>query len=343
MDIKPNWKPPSNIPKADICLAVANEATTLIDSQMPDISESFPIHKRLVARISLSDGWLGFVLNFKGSGAPQIDKLNGQEFSDLSLAATTSITRDHANLNETLGVEYFNYEKFTYIGPWDEQMVCWPHIVQHLTDWMNSYVIPEVIRRNTSRVLRAIPPPPTYKYNEINKSLWILECEESSQQGTAFFLGEVGIVTCEHVLGKHTMAFQADSIHDKRHVQIIAKNRDIDLAILKIEGEIEGELMKGSADTLSQMDQIAVFGYPNYRVGDTGTITPGTVAGFRPVSGIRRILTNAPIIAGASGAPVLDSSGLVIGVAATGADRMENAFETEHHSIIPIDALNYLV
>jgi S1-C subfamily serine protease len=95
-----------------------------------------------------------------------------------------------------------------------------------------------------------------------------------------------------------------------------------------------------TADDLRQMAHLAICGYPNYRLGDTGTIVPGLVVGFRTVSGIRRILTNAPIVAGASGAPVLNASGMVIGVAVTGADRMENAQDTEDHSIIPIDALN---
>ncbi|WP_419866558.1 hypothetical protein [Methylomonas koyamae] len=71
-------------------------------------------------------------------------------------------------------------------------------------------------------------------------------------------------------------------------------------------------------------------------------VIPGLVVGFRPVTGIQRILTNAPIVAGASGAPVLDATGCVIGVAATGKDRMEDVQDTEHHSIIPIDALKFL-
>lgn len=191
-------------------------------------------------------------------------------------------------------------------------------------------------------MLRAVPLPPIYNFNDVSKALWILECEESSQQGTAFYLEGIGLVTCEHVLGSNTMAFQVDSIHHRRPVKIIAKNKDLDLAIIQVDGSINGELRKGTADKLSQMDHIAIFGYPNYRLGDTGVVVPGLVVGFRPVTGIQRILTNAPIVAGASGAPALDATGCVIGVAATGKDRMEDVQDTEHHSIIPIDALKFL-
>lgn len=54
------------------------------------------------------------------------------------------------------------------------------------------------------------------------------------------------------------------------------------------------------------------------------------------------ILTDAPLIAGNSGGPVLDSHNQLIGVVVTGADRLENAQKTEKHGVIPIDALNYL-
>jgi S1-C subfamily serine protease len=90
------------------------------------------------------------------------------------------------------------------------------------------------------------------------------------------------------------------------------------------------------------MDHVVVTGFPNFKIGDSGVIMPGLVVGFRPVSGVRRILTNALIIAGNSGGPVFDTGHRVIGIAVTGADRMEEAIETENYGIIPVDAINYL-
>jgi S1-C subfamily serine protease len=83
-------------------------------------------------------------------------------------------------------------------------------------------------------------------------------------------------------------------------------------------------------------------GFPNYRISDSGISIPGLVVGFRTISGLRRILTNASIIAGNSGGPVFDERSRVIGIAVTRADRMEEANETENHGIIPVNAINYL-
>jgi S1-C subfamily serine protease len=90
------------------------------------------------------------------------------------------------------------------------------------------------------------------------------------------------------------------------------------------------------------MDHLAVSGFPNWRGGDSGVVMPGIVVGFRTVTGVRRILTNAGIVAGMSGGPVLAAGNVVIGIAVTGADSMATVQETENHGIIPIDALKLL-
>ena len=43
-----------------------------------------------------------------------------------------------------------------------------------------------------------------------------------------------------------------------------------------------------------------------------------------------------------NGGPVITAGNKVIGVAVTGAERMEESQETENHGIIPIDALAFL-
>lgn len=61
-----------------------------------------------------------------------------------------------------------------------------------------------------------------------------------------------------------------------------------------------------------------------------------------PKSGIQRMLTNARIVGGMSGGPVVGPMNTVIGVCVTGADRFESAEDTEDHGVIPIDAIDLL-
>ena len=177
--------------------------------------------------------------------------------------------------------------------------------------------------------------------NRIYGALWVLECEQDCIQGTGFALEGIGLVTCAHVLGSDTRAFRFDSPATKHPVQVLSKHDTVDLAILSL-GSSPESLEEGDPKPLKAMEHILVAGHPNYRLGDTPIVVSGLIAGFRMKSGVRRLLTNAPIVAGASGGPVLDGSGKVIGIAVTGAKSFSKAPETEDHGIIPIDALKLL-
>lgn len=174
--------------------------------------------------------------------------------------------------------------------------------------------------------------------------IWILESDIKMNQGTAFMLKDVGFVTCSHVLTEGIMAFHSSDVTKRYPVSILKQNKILDLALINISGYESqyNHLELGNSDVIEQMESIYIAGYPNYRLGDSGIINPGIVTGFRNISGIRRILTNAPIVAGNSGGPVLNSSGEVIGVAVTGSDCMETAIETEFHSIVPINAIRLI-
>ena len=182
-----------------------------------------------------------------------------------------------------------------------------------------------------------------YDTEAILAEVYVLESEAEAIQGTCFNLAGVGLVTCAHVLRPGLYAFSPSDVARRYPVEVLSSNPAVDIAIVQApELELGEGLPKGSADDAQQMDEIIVAGYPNYRLGDSGVVMPGSVTGFRTVSGIRRILVSASIVAGSSGGPVLNKQGHVIGIAVTGADRMEDAGETEHHGVVPIDALTFL-
>jgi hypothetical protein len=183
---------------------------------------------------------------------------------------------------------------------------------------------------------------PVINARSLYRAVWVLECEESMRQGTAFMLEGVGLITCQHVLGPKTEAFLPPDITTKYTVEVIAQDTDLDLAILRITGSGYEALRAGTTDDLVQMDDVVLAGFPNYRIGDSLNIKLGRVVGFRPVTGIRRILIDAAIVAGNSGGPVLNRRNEVIGVAVTGAEIEAMTAETENHGVIPINALRHL-
>jgi hypothetical protein len=173
--------------------------------------------------------------------------------------------------------------------------------------------------------------------------VFVLESETDLVQGTAFHLKGVGLVTCEHVLGRDLILFRPDNVSRKLSVLVLARNATLDLARIDAAIPDLGDgLPLGSADNLAIGDQIWVCGFPNYNLGDSGILASGRVIGFRPSSGITRILVDAPIVAGNSGGPVLNAKGEVIGIAVTGAETFQQVQDTEKHGAVPVEALQYL-
>ena len=178
---------------------------------------------------------------------------------------------------------------------------------------------------------------------QVFDSVWVLECEDTYFQGTAFALADVGLITCEHVLGKATHAYKADRPDERFPIAVVYAERAFDLALVSINAPLGSSLKKGRSDVLGVGSPITVVGYPNHALRDSGVMMPGNIVGYRTVSTVRRMLVSAPIIQGGSGGPVLDDRGKVIGVAVTGADKMENADKTEAHGVIPIETIDRLV
>ncbi len=203
-----------------------------------------------------------------------------------------------------------------------------------------------IYRKLYNKYLECLGEPIKYITEPLDLSpfLWILYSEEDPYpQGSAFMLKGVGLITCNHVIQNGTKAFLHDNISEKMDFEIVASNSELDIAILKLPEGHYAALEKGNPEILSHGDKLILAGYPGYRLGDTPYITEGKVAGRRMVTAQKWILINAPIVAGTSGGPVLNKDGHVVGIAATGADSMENAYNTEHHGVIPITALSHLM
>lgn len=180
---------------------------------------------------------------------------------------------------------------------------------------------------------------------KIEDALWVIECEEDGRQGTAFMLDGVGLITCSHVLGRKSLAWQYGKEGEKFPINILRQDKDIDLAILTIDSTCEASLNISLKGDMELDEEITIAGFPNYNIGTTPHIDSGKVSAKRPVSGISRSSITAIISKGCSGGPVLDKSHAVVGVMVTGAD-MDEVASGEGPSIdfgvIPINALEKL-
>lgn len=318
----------------------------------PEVADLLPFRSGWSLQVHGDDDWyIARMVNNPGSDDNFITQLDSGEVADVLEKLRLFDQQNPTEIVFTIGkrwhehfsTTWYGQDRFTYVSSKHSpprEVKLWNDIAAQLACWLDLYLLPQLHKIHKLRVARGLPEPVTYNLSEITNALWVLECEETCKQGTAFMLESVGLVTCEHVVEAATHAFKADAPSKKYPVEVITKHKIIDLAVLRIEVTESQALKCGNSDNIQQLDQIAVARFPNYRIGDSGSIATGHVSGFRTVSGIRRILANAPVIAGNSGGPVLSSNGKVIGVAVTGAERMEEFQETENHGIIPINALN---
>jgi hypothetical protein len=238
--------------------------------------------------------------------------------------------------------EWYSPTVFTYVGPVDEQnQPSPPHIMATMSAWAEALALPRVNDLNRARVARAIPAPPTHDIARLISSIVVVD-DGATRQGTAFRLDGVGYVTCAHVMAAGSKVHVSATPGTQHSIAEVRSNDDLDLAVFEVPTLDLPSLRRGSADSLAIHDHLLILGFPNYRLGDSGVFNPGLVVGFRPRHGVRRILTDAYIVGGMSGAPAIGAAGDTVGVVATGADSWPEADDTEDRGIIPIDALSLL-
>ena len=78
-------------------------------------------------------------------------------------------------------------EKFLFVVDLANGGFNWDISVRFVVDWMNDIPVPYAkelkIRKEYCKL---IPAPPQYLHREIFEAMWVLECDESMSQGTAF-------------------------------------------------------------------------------------------------------------------------------------------------------------
>jgi RNA-directed DNA polymerase len=168
---------------------------------------------------------------------------------------------------------------------------------------------------------------------KIQASLCVLEGSDS--QGSGFFLKNFGLITCCHVLQNELHAFRGDEPKKRYKVKTVLEDQDIDLAVLRTRF-VPKHFLEAEFREPKKGEQVYLCGFPNYSPGTTEITASAQIIGSRIHFKFRRYLLDKPIVAGNSGGPVIDMSGKVIGVAATGISDRSDGNPQEQFGVIPI-------
>jgi Flp pilus assembly protein TadD len=132
-------------------------------------------------------------------------------------------------------------------------------------------------------------------------------------QGSGFIVGSDRVVTNYHVIAGSSSASIIFSDGSMTLVSsVIAASQPKDLVIVEAETGNRLSLILGDELELKIGEAIYTIGAPN---GLTSSLSNGLVSAFRQDEGQFLIQITAPIAPGSSGGPILNSQGLVVGVA----------------------------
>lgn len=201
------------------------------------------------------------------------------------------------------------------------------------------------------------PAPPSVKFDlevlaqRVAPAVFRLEVKDAAGivtgTGTAFAISANGLaVTNFHVVdGGQSFTARTTQGAEFAVSGITAADPNADLALIQLKASSLQFLELGDSDSLKIGVSVAVFGAPQ---GLSGTMSDGIIsarrtemeiAGVTMPNGGRVIQITAPISAGSSGSPVMESSGKVIGVAVSGFVTLGSQ---NLNFVIPVEAVKKL-
>ena len=144
--------------------------------------------------------------------------------------------------------------------------------------------------------------------------------------GTAFAVAPGWLVTNQHVVAGCS-SFEVVAADGRRTGSVVDADSQIDLALLRVPGIKGGTARLRSPRNIRLGESVMVFGFPlSGSLSSGGNFTSGLVSALR---GLRdaadEIQITAPVQPGNSGGPLMDASGLVIGVVQAKLDALRAA------------------
>lgn len=207
-----------------------------------------------------------------------------------------------------------------------------------------------------------------YKYNNCKytkdelKDNAMLIIEFSSEQGSAFLVKDIGLITCKHCLGlKQTETCSGDDLirfnelhkndlfaysvkrpMDHLKLEVVKVFDNIDIAILKFKDKkdykITFELSKECIST--KTSNCTLLGFPNYSVGSSiNEINNVQVISRKRHMCVDYYCIDKPIVEGNSGGPLINMNNEVVGIACRGSKNVEDASKSDFNAVLSIEYL----
>ena len=152
---------------------------------------------------------------------------------------------------------------------------------------------------------------------ELSHSIAVVQAKRHGA-GAGILLDEAGhVLTNAHVMGRRQLAQLHFRGGRSEKARLVSRDADIDLALLKFDGQAEQAAPLGDSTQLSVGEFVFTIGHP---WGQAYAVTQGLVSGLdhartRGRHGLIPIIrTDALLAPGNSGGPLLNSRGEVIGV-----------------------------
>jgi S1-C subfamily serine protease len=157
------------------------------------------------------------------------------------------------------------------------------------------------------------------------------DSESSSRYGTGFFINDGGFaISNAHVVEGCSEVTASQAGGTSLSVTVIASDSRNDLTLLKVAERPAAHGKFRSAPAVRQGEQVVIYGYPLAgALASTGNLSSGIVTALAGLADDTTTLQiSAPVQPGNSGGPVIDESGLIVGVVQSKLDVIRVAVAT---------------
>jgi S1-C subfamily serine protease len=159
----------------------------------------------------------------------------------------------------------------------------------------------------------------------------------SDGMGSGFLISSDGyLLTDQHVVGESRYVRVKFVTGREVNGEVVRSDRRRDVALVKLENDIYPHLPLGESSRVQPGADVFAIGTP-LAENFGQTVTKGIVSGYGDEEGLRILRSDVSVHRGNSGGPLLDGSGVVIGLSVSGYMLMPEGVGVGLNAFIPIE------